>query len=119
MANGTASATVPPMSSSRDFQALGERLEALATRNGWEKFHTPANLSRALAVEVGELNELFLWDGHPRSHPELNDEIADCLLYLLRLAQVTGVDPLAAAHAKMDVNERRVWNADGRRDKTK
>ena len=105
------------MSSPRDFQALGERLEALSARNGWEKFHTPANLSRALSVEVGELNELFLWDGHARSAPELHDEIADCLLYLLRLAQVSGVDVVAAAHAKMDVNERRVWNADGRRDK--
>ncbi len=107
------------MNPERDFQKLDERLEALSAKNGWEKFHTPANLSRALAVEVGELNELFLWDGHARSHPELNDEIADCLLYLLRLAQVAGIDPLAAAHAKMDVNELRVWNADGRRDKTR
>ena len=107
------------MSDTRDFQSLGERLEALSARNGWEKFHTPGNLARALSVEVGELNELFLWDGVPRSKPELNDEIADCLLFLLRLAQVSGVEPLAAAHAKMDENERRVWNADGRRDKGK
>lgn len=107
------------MNNTRDFQKLGDRLEALSAKNGWEKFHTPGNLARALSVEVGELNELFLWDGVPRSHPELNDEIADCLLYLLRLAQVAGVDPVAAAHAKMDVNERRVWNSDGRRDKAK
>ena len=107
------------MTTPRDFHKLGERLAALADRNGWEKFHTPANLSRALSVEVGELNELFLWDGVPRSRPELEDEIADCLLYLMRLAQVTGVDPVAAAHAKMDTNEKRVWNADGRRDKSR
>ena len=107
------------MTSSRDFQNLGERLEALSAKNGWEKFHTPGNLARALSVEVGELNELFLWDGEPRSTAALNDEIADCLLFLLRLAQVSGVDPVAVAHAKMDENERRVWNADGRRDKTK
>ena len=107
------------MNDARDFHRLGERLEALSVKNGWEKFHTPGNLARALSVEVGELNELFLWDGEPRSKAELNDEIADCLLYLLRLAQVAGVDPVAVAHAKMDGNERRVWNADGRRDKQK
>ena len=102
---------------SRDFTDLLTRLDALAARNGWEKFHTPAHLSRALAVEVGELNELFLWDGEPRSREALADEIADCLLFLTRLAQVSGIDPLAAAHAKMDVNERRTWRSDGRRDK--
>jgi len=103
---------------SRDLHELGERLEALAARNGWEKFHTPGHLARALAVETGELNELFLWSGEARSKAELEGEIADCLLFLLRLAQVSGIDPVAAAHAKMDVNERRVWNADGRRDKS-
>lgn len=105
------------MSGNRDFHHLGERLEALSTRNGWEKFHTPGNLARALAVEAGELNELFLWNNETRSKEELAGEIADCLLFLYRLAQVSGIDPVDAAHAKMDVNETRVWNADGRRDK--
>ncbi len=103
----------------RDFQGLQARVAALAERNGWEKFHTPANLARALSVEVGELNEQFLWDAVPRSRAGLEDEIADCLLLLLRLAQVTNTDPLAVAHAKMDVNDRRVWLPDGTRDKTR
>lgn len=105
------------MNTPRDLHALNLRLDALARRNDWEKFHTPANLARALAVEVGELNELFLWDNRARDEAELRGELADCLLFLLRLAQVSGIDPIAAAHEKMDVNERRVWNADGRRDK--
>ncbi len=103
----------------RTFGELQQRVEALAERNNWARFHTPANLARALSVEVGELNEQFLWEGVPRSAHGLQDEIADCLLLLLRLSQVAGVDPVAAAHAKMDVNDRRVWLPDGTRDKSR
>ena len=40
---------------------LRERVLAFARARDWEQFHSPKNLSMALAAEAGELMEHFLW----------------------------------------------------------
>ena len=96
--------------------ALAQRLRDFAAARDWEPFHTPKNLTMALAGEVGELTALFQWltpaesaDWRSDETREFNveDEIADVMLYLVRLADVLGVDLLAAANAKVDRNEKR------------
>jgi NTP pyrophosphatase (non-canonical NTP hydrolase) len=94
-------------------EQLQVRLRAFARARDWEQFHTPKNLAMALTGEVGELVEIFQWltpdeaaavlDG-PRAD-DVEDELADVLIYLLRLADVLGVDLVAAANAKLDRNE--------------
>lgn len=95
---------------------LSTRLRAFAAARDWEQFHTPKNLAMALSGEAGELLSLFQWltpeqAAQAMSDPELaanvEDEIADVLIYLVRLADVLDVDLIKAANAKIDRNETR------------
>jgi dCTP diphosphatase len=83
-------------------------LRQFAADRDWEQFHSPKNLTMALSVEAAELMEHFQWlsDDASRQLPvstrdEVADEMADVLLYLVRLADVLGVDLASAAAAKM------------------
>ena len=82
----------------------------------WGRFHDPKSLTLALVGEVGELAELLQWLRHEDQavavgrqplQGRLAEEMADVLLYLLRLADVVGVDLAQAATAKLRVNEER------------
>lgn len=94
--------------------ALRERLRAFARARDWEQFHSPKNLAMALAAEAGELVEVFQWLTEAQS-AALNDvqreaaaqELADVLLYLIRLADRLDIDLLAAAARKIELNEKR------------
>lgn len=87
---------------------LRDHLRTFAREREWEPFHTPKNLAMALIVEAAELVEHFQWltpeqsarlEGAARQGVE--EELADILIYLTRLADVLDVDLLAAARAKL------------------
>lgn len=93
---------------------LRAALRRFAAARDWEQFHTPKNLAMALTVEAAELLEQFQWltpeqsrrlDARRRRAVE--EEIADVLLYLTRLADVLEIDALAAARRKMRMNARK------------
>jgi len=93
---------------------LNRRLLAFARERDWEQFHTPKNLSMALAGECGELLEHFQWLTEAQSVALAGDkktavgqELADILIYLIRLAERLDIDLIAAAEAKIALNERR------------
>lgn len=93
---------------------LALALRQFADERDWGQFHSPKNLASALIVEAGELLEHFQWLGDEQSRqlpPErlaaVGAEMADVLLYLVRLADVLGVDLIAAAQAKMALNATR------------
>ena len=82
-------------------KTLQSRLREFAAARDWQPFHTPKNLAMALMVEAAELLELFQWLTTEQSHTltkdpqdkeRVGDEMADVLLYLLQLADHTGVD---------------------------
>lgn len=83
---------------------LRERVRQFAKERDWEQFHTPKNLSCALAVEASELLEHFQWTDKAEKRDELADEIGDVLIYLVRLADVLGIDPVNAAEQKIAKN---------------
>lgn len=92
-------------------QELIAKLEAFVTERDWERYHDPKNLAMALSVEVAEVVEIFQWMGGARSRAldaatrdHLRDEIGDVLIYLTMLAHKLDIDPLEAAHAKLDKN---------------
>ncbi len=94
--------------------ALDARLLAFARERDWEQFHSPKNLSMALAGECGELLEHFQWLTEAQSTALAPDkrqavahEVADILIYLIRLCQRLGIDPIAAAYDKIAINETR------------
>lgn len=90
---------------------LRDALRAFAAERDWEPFHTPKNLASALAVEAAELLEPFQWlrtgDGDelsPSARAAVAHELADVLMYLVRLADRLDVDLLAAAQDKLALN---------------
>jgi NTP pyrophosphatase (non-canonical NTP hydrolase) len=77
----------------------------------WDQFHTPKNLASALSVEAAELLEHFQWLNHGRADElgedklvEVRHEMADVLVYLVRLADKLDVDLFAAVQEKMVLN---------------
>lgn len=89
--------------------------EFVADRD-WEQFHAPKNLVMALTGEVGELTEIFQWLTAEESQAimadegraaQVRDELADVFAYLIRLADVLGVDLERAFIDKMIKNARK------------
>jgi dCTP diphosphatase len=93
-------------------EELRDALRAFADARDWNQFHSPKNLAMALSAEAGELLEVFQWLTEEQSHrldPEARaaagEEIADVLLYLIRLADKLDIDVLDAARRKLAKNE--------------
>ncbi len=93
------------------FQELRDALRAFAAARDWDQFHTPKNLAVAVSVEAGELLECFQWASETKSAAlpqdsltKVEEEIADVLLYLIRLADKLGIDMVKAARRKMTLN---------------
>ena len=94
-----------------DLASLRNALRAFAAARDWRPFHTPKNLAMAMIVEAAELVEHFQWATPEESaapSPEklaaIRDEVADTLIYLVELADVLGIDPIAAARDKIVKN---------------
>lgn len=88
------------------------RLREFARDRDWDQFHSPKNLAMALAAEVGELIEHFQWISESDSYKldvsakaEVEHEIADVMLYLIRLADRLDIDVAAAVGKKLAINE--------------
>ena len=93
---------------------LRDALRDFAAARDWDQFHSPKNLAMALSGEAGELLEVFQWlteEQSSRLLPEAKaaagEEIADVLLYLVRLADKLGIDPIEAARHKLAKNEQK------------
>jgi dCTP diphosphatase len=93
-------------------ESLREKLRAFVNAREWDQFHNPKNLVMALAGEAAELMEPFQWLTHeesahlpPAIKAEVELEIADVLLLLLRLCDKLEVDPIDAAERKLILNE--------------
>ncbi len=95
------------MTAITDLTTLRDALRAFCAARDWHRYHTPKNLVMALSVEAAELVEHFQWATPEESlnlaaekRAEVADEIADVLIYLTELADVLGIDPIAAARAE-------------------
>ncbi|RXK53313.1 nucleotide pyrophosphohydrolase [Oleiharenicola lentus] len=89
------------------------RVLAFARERDWEQFHSPKNLSMALAAEAGELMEHFLWTeakdsaaplADAKKREQIEDEIADVVIYALEFANIGGIDLAKAIEAKLAKN---------------
>jgi len=98
----------------RDLAELKERLRVFARERDWEQFHSPKNLAAALIVEAAELLEHFQWRTaaesdalDPATREQVGQELADVLIYLVRLADRLDIDLLDAAERKIALNARK------------
>jgi dCTP diphosphatase len=90
---------------------LRARINQFVKERDWDQFHSPKNLAMAMIVEAAELVEHFQWDTLEESHQlddkkreQVGQELADTFVYLLRIAEVTGIDLIEAANRKIDLN---------------
>lgn len=92
---------------------IREQVMAFARERDWERFHSPKNLSMALAAEAAELLEHFLWCEGPESRrlatlppkdEQVQEELADILIYAIEFANVCGIDLTQAIERKMQKN---------------
>jgi dCTP diphosphatase len=97
-----------------DLEELRDRLREFSAAREWDTFHSPKNLAMALAAESGELLEVFQWLTEEQSRgldakqqSAARDEVADILLYLIRIADRLGIDPIVEARRKLLENERK------------
>ena len=96
---------------------LKTRILAFVRERDWEQFHSPKNLSMALATEAGELMEHFLWLDATTSRAlmqndvarrkKIEDELADVLVYAFEFANSSGIDIAAAIETKMQANAKK------------
>ncbi|WP_409265370.1 nucleotide pyrophosphohydrolase [Massilia sp. BHUDP2] len=94
-----------------DLVQLRDLVRAFVDERDWDQFHTPKNLASALSVEAAELLEHFQWLQHGRPEElgpdklvQVRHEMADVLVYLVRLADKLDVDLFAAVQEKMVLN---------------
>ncbi|WP_103921313.1 nucleotide pyrophosphohydrolase [Candidatus Venteria ishoeyi] len=95
-------------------EPLRQRLAEFAATRDWDQFHSPKNLSMALIGEAAELVEHFQWLTQAQSatlsaekHQAVSQELADILIYLIRIADKLDVDLIQAAWDKTELNESR------------
>lgn len=109
-------------------QEIKDKVLAFAQERDWEQFHSPKNLSMAIAAEAAELMEHFLWQSPEESRTGMDasalranveEELADVLIFAIEFANITGIDLSAAIEAKMQRNSEKypVEKARGRSDK--
>ena len=103
-----------PLMSNIDLDKLKQRIRGFADARDWNQFHSPKNLSMALSVEVAEIVEHFQWLTEEQSKnlpqnklDEVEAELADTFIYLIRMADKLDIDLLSATMNKIAVNEQK------------
>ena len=95
-------------------ESLRDRLRVFAKERDWDQYHTPKNLSMALIAEAAELIEHFQWVNGEQSHilenktrQSVEEELADILIYLVRISDKLEIDLYQAVERKIKINERK------------
>ena len=93
-----------------------DKITEFVRERDWEQYHSPKNLAMSVAIEAGELLEIFQWLTIEESHQVKNDpqkkehvgeELSDVILYCLRMAQVMEIDISAALLDKIEKNKKK------------
>jgi NTP pyrophosphatase (non-canonical NTP hydrolase) len=94
--------------------ALKAAIRQFTAARQWDPYHTPKNLTMALASEVGELCEVFRWltpeesvtaPADPKLREAIADELADVANIVFLLSDHMGIDLSEAVAAKLIKNE--------------
>ena len=98
----------------KSLEALRDHLRIFAKDRDWDQYHTPKNLSMALIAEAAELVEHFQWVEGDQSHllenktrRSVEEELADILIYLVRISDKLEIDLYEAAERKLEINAKK------------
>lgn len=91
---------------------LTRQIVAFRDERDWKQFHSPKNLAASISIEAAELLECFQWssdetiaDDVEKRRSDIEEEIADVLIYALLLAHDTGIDSAEAVQRKLAKND--------------
>lgn len=91
---------------------LTSRIVEFRDERDWKQFHSPRNLAASISIEAAELLEIFQWSSDDtlaedveKRHAEIEEELADVLIYALLLAHDTGIEPAEAVLKKLAAND--------------
>ena len=93
----------------QDIKRLQSKISNFCEERDWDKFHTPKNLAISICLEAAELLENFQWAKedlilNKDNVVRISDEIADVLIYSIRLCEILGLDPIDIANKKIEKN---------------
>ena len=94
---------------------LQNEIDRFSKERDWDQFHSPENLAKSISIEAGELLECFQWKNleqvdemiNSKKSVEIEEEMADILILLLNMADVTGINLIHAANAKLEKNDKK------------
>ena len=86
---------------------LLERIDKFSKDRDWDQFHSPANISKSISIEAGELLECFQWDENNYDINDVKEELADVMNYCLQMCLSLNLDPIDIINKKMDKNEKK------------
>jgi NTP pyrophosphatase (non-canonical NTP hydrolase) len=100
----------------KTLQELTQAMHEFVSAKGWyqpdsKRPQTPRNIAISLSLEANEVLEHFQWKEQTDDMEELAGELADVTLYLLQLAQITGIDLEKAVLDKLTQNYGRIWDS--------
>ena len=92
-----------------DHKKIQNQINKFVEERDWDKFHTPKNLAISICLEAAELLENFQWAKEDlildkENVVRISDEIADVLIYSIRLCEIMGLDPIDIANKKIEKN---------------
>ena len=98
-----------------NIEEIQKRLDKFAKDRDWDQFHSPKNLTMALSVEVAELVEIFQWSNSggldeikdPVKRKKIEEEIADILIYLIKISGKLDLDLEKIINQKIEKNEKK------------
>ena len=120
--------TDSPASGGDRYAQLRDAMIAFRDARDWRQFHDAKNLAEGLSLEAAELLEIFLWKttdesrvmaADPAVRAKVSEEVADCFLFCVLMADAFGIDLIDAAQKKIEINAQKypVEKSRGRRDK--
>lgn len=99
---------------SDSLEQLRNRINQFVEEREWAQYHSPKNLAMAMIVEAAEVVEHFQWMSEQESRnldaatkEQVGQELSDTFVYLLRIAEVCGIDLIEAANKKIDLNAKK------------
>lgn len=96
-----------------DIKKLQEQIKEFCKDRDWDQFHTPKNIAASISIEASELLQLFQWSQGAKwselqdkeLKKEVEEELADVLIYLLRFSDLSGIDIEKVIEEKLIKNE--------------
>ena len=95
---------------------LKKIVEDFVNERDWSQFHNPKSLSMALAIEAGELMDIFKWNStqecedmmsEKNTRQDATDELADIMIYALAFSNRNNINISSAIEKKMIKNRKK------------